>query len=100
MKIKILDEAQHDLRIAAWFYENQRVGLGAYFLETLFAEIQTLQSLGGIHIKIDGYHRLLSRRFPFAVYYLLEHEHVEIHAVLDCRRCPSANHEALVRRRI
>ncbi|MFO0913555.1 MAG: hypothetical protein U0795_11410 [Pirellulales bacterium] len=36
----------------------------------------------------DGFHRLLAKRFPFAVYYLISNETVEIYAILDCRRDP------------
>jgi len=35
------------------------------------------------------YHRLLSKHFPFAVYYKLETEVALIYAVLDCRRKPA-----------
>ena len=37
MKIKILDEAQADMREGAEFYERQNIGLGTYFLDTLFS---------------------------------------------------------------
>ena len=36
MKIRILDEAISDLRLGAQFYEAQELGLGTYFLYTLF----------------------------------------------------------------
>jgi len=35
------------------------------------------------------YHRLLSKRFPFAVYYRVEEQAVLVYAVLDCRRRPA-----------
>ena len=35
------------------------------------------------------YYRLLSRRFPFAIFYALEKDTVSIHAVLDCRSDPA-----------
>ncbi len=39
MRIRILDEAQSDLREGAQFYEQQSDGLGLYFLDTLFSDI-------------------------------------------------------------
>jgi hypothetical protein len=42
-----------------------------------------------------GFHRLLSKRFPFAIYYERRADEVLIHAVLDCRRNP-----AWIRRRL
>ncbi len=39
MNIQILDEAQADLREGAQFYERQNIGLGTYFLDTIFSDI-------------------------------------------------------------
>ena len=55
------------------FYEQQAEGVGEYFLDTLFSDIDSLVISGGIHpIHFGKYHRLLSKRFPFAVYYPLK----------------------------
>ena len=90
MRIQILDEAERDLEEGRQFYEKQREGLGAYFLDTLFSDIDSLQLYAGIHRVFFGqYHRLLSKRFPFAVYYTRSEDTVSVHAVLDCRRNPS-----------
>lgn len=64
------------------FYEEQSPGLGTYFLDTLFSDIDSLALYGGIHPIIHGFHRALSKRFPFLCSYLSrafehepEHEH-------------------------
>jgi hypothetical protein len=73
MKIKILSSASQDLTDGYWFYEKQAEGIGAYFLDALFADIDSLVINAGIHpIHFDKYHRALSKRFPFAVYYRVE----------------------------
>ncbi|MCK4796004.1 MAG: type II toxin-antitoxin system RelE/ParE family toxin [Spirochaetes bacterium] len=90
MKIKILNSANHDLIDGYWFYEKQAKGLGAYFLDTLFSDIDSLKIYAGIHsIHFEKYHRLLSKRFPFAVYYRIKNDTVLVYAVLDCRRNPA-----------
>jgi plasmid stabilization system protein ParE len=38
---------------------------------------------------VHGYRRLLSRRFPYGVYYQVDHDEVQIYRVLDCRQDPS-----------
>ena len=44
----------------------------------------------GVHRKAyKHYHRLLSKRFPFAVFYTCEDDVVFIHAVVDCRKEPA-----------
>ena len=65
MKVQILDEAQQDLVEGYRFYESQVAGLGDYFLDSLFSDIDSLQFYAGIHALHFGYNRLLSKRFPF-----------------------------------
>lgn len=88
MNIELLDEAREDLRSASRFYERQSDGLGDEFLRSLFAEIDRLARDAGIYPRVFGYQRLLSRRFPYAIYYRIENETVRVYAVLDCRRDP------------
>ena len=89
MKVEILPEAQEDLVAGFRFYERQGRGLGNYFLECLFEDVDSLTLHGGVHSKVFGYHRRLSKRFPFAIYYRVEDEVVRVRAILDCRRNPS-----------
>jgi len=95
MKIRILPSAMEDLSNGLQFYENQMPGLGGYFLETLFSDIDSLRLFAGIHLKVFGYHRLLSKRFPYAIYYSIDSETVLVNAVLDCRRDPEFIRERL-----
>jgi hypothetical protein len=88
MKVQVLEEATADLADGFHFYEGQADGLGDYFLDSLWSDIQSLRLYGGIHAIHNGYHRLLSRRFPFAVYYRIENGVARVRAVLDCRRNP------------
>lgn len=94
MRIEILDEAELDLVDGALFYEAQDPGLGQYFLDSLFSDVDSLQLYAGIHPLQFGYHRLLSKRFPYAVYYRVEGRVAQVWAVLDCRQDP----ERIVRR--
>jgi plasmid stabilization system protein ParE len=95
MKIEILDEAREDLVAGFHFYEEQAAGLGSYFLDSIFSDIDSLFLYAGIHRVICGSHRCLSKRFPFAIYYRIETDAVRVRAVLDCRRDPAS-----IRRRL
>ena len=89
MRIEILESATQDLVAGHAFYESQQSGLGSYFLDSLFADIDSLLLHSGIHaIHFDRYHRMLATRFPYAVYYAVDGETVRVYAVLDCRRDP------------
>ena len=89
MRIEILDEAQEDLIQGFHFYESQEPGLRSYFIDGLFSDVDSLLVYAGIHQVVYAYHRCLSKRFPFAIYYSIEKQLVRVHAVLDCRRNPS-----------
>jgi len=89
VKIVIQSSALADLADGFDFYERNERGLGAYFFNCLFADIDLLQSYAGIHlIHFGKYHRLLSKRFPYGIYYQVEGNVVLVRAVLDLRRDP------------
>ena len=53
-------------------------------------DIDRLETEAGIHRKVFGFHRLLSKRFPFAIYYDLTAENeATVFRILDCRRNPA-----------
>lgn len=89
MKLEILPSAERDLADGFWFYEKQATGLGNYFRESLISDIESLLTCAGVHRRIFDWHRLLARRFPFAVYYSIHDQTVVVRAVLDCRRDPA-----------
>ena len=96
MRIRLLASAVKDLASGRAFYEQQGQGLGGYFLDSVFADLDSLALYGGIHAKVFGYHRLLTRRFPYAVYYKLDAEGlVIVYRVLDCRQHPGKTRQAL-----
>jgi len=95
VKIRILREAEIDLIEGFNFYELQQPGLGDYFLDALYADIDSLLISAGIHVVESDHHKMLAKRFPFAVYYTLTNDHVNIHAVLDCRKDPAWTRDRL-----
>jgi plasmid stabilization system protein ParE len=95
MKVRILRPALEDLAAGRQFYDRQQEGVGGYFLDSLFTEIDSLVLYAGIHRIQFGYHRLLARRFPYAVYYRVVGSEVVVYRVLDCRRDPKWIRRAL-----
>lgn len=90
MKIEILGAARQDLLDGYRFYEKRAEAVGAYFVDTLISDIDSLIVTAGVHpTHFGGYYRLLSKRFPFAVYYRVENQTARVYAVLDCRRSPA-----------
>ena len=88
MIIGISSGAEADVAEGYWFYERQSIGLGDYFRSCTFADIESLAYYGGIHEIEHGFHRSLSKRFPFGIYYTVGGAYITIVAVLDLRREP------------
>lgn len=95
MRIKILSSAIEDLYAGRVFYQKQGEGLGEYFFDSLFSDIDSLVLYAGIHPKVFGHHRLLCKRFPYAVYYTVDDDLVVVWRVLDLRRDPRKIQRAL-----
>jgi plasmid stabilization system protein ParE len=88
VRLRILDLAEADLLSGFGFYERQSAAVGWYFLDSLTAEIESLRLYAGVHRRCLGYFRMLSHRFPYAIYYRITGDEVQVWRVLDCRRDP------------
>lgn len=87
-KVILLDEAIGDLERGRTFYEERAEGIGTYFVTSLLADVSSLRLYSGIHpIRFD-YHRMLSKRFPFSIYYDIASETCRVVAILDMRQNP------------
>jgi len=88
VKVLILPEAVADLTDGYLFYEACEEGVGEYFLDSLSADIRSLRIFKGGHRLIEGYHRMVAKRFPHAIFYRVEDNEIRVHAVIDTRRDP------------
>jgi len=88
MNLRVLTSAIEDLAHGRMFYDLQGDGLGDYFFDSLFSEVDSLLVFAGIHSLHSGYYRLLATRFPYAIYYKVIAEEIVVYRVLDCRREP------------
>lgn len=96
MKVRILTSAFNDLAAGREFYDQQGEGLGGYFFDSVFADMDSLSLYGGIHLKIFDCHRRLASRFPYAIYYRMGGGgEVIVYRVLDCRQDPAKIRSAL-----
>lgn len=96
MRVNLRGSAYQDLVRGAHFYDRRQPGLGTRFFDTLWDEIQSLATTGGMHAKLYGaYYRYVSRTFPHAIVYKVENGSVIVCAVFDCRRNPERLHKRL-----
>ena len=92
MKVKdvfVMKEVVDDLNDGKAFYEERESGIGDYFWDSLFAEIESLVIYAGVHVREHGLYRMLSKRFPYAIYYEIVDEIAYVIAVLPMRRNPA-----------
>lgn len=88
MRVVILEDAAADLELGTQFYEACAAGVGDYFLDSILSDLDSLVLFAGVHPLCFQFHRMLSRRFPFGIYYEVEDETAYVYAILDLRRDP------------
>ena len=87
-KMTALKQVKDDLAEGRRFYDSNEKGIGDYFYDSLISDIESLSIYSGIHSRHWGLYRMLSKRFPFAIYYVIHGETTIVVAVLDLRRDP------------
>jgi len=82
--------AEEDLQQAYHWYEERQEGLGEDFLscfETALAEVRERPLAFPVIYKTVR--RILLRRFPYAIYYVVNNSAVAVIAVFHCHRDPN-----------
>ncbi len=90
MRVGLLESAHEDIVDAYWFYERQQVGLGDYFSNSIYADLESLAFFAGTHRQVFGYYKMLATRFPYSAYYRISNDVVQVFAVLE-NRCDPMN---------
>jgi len=85
-KVVVLKEVAVDLEEGRLFYDRREQGIGDYFFDSLISDLESLRLYAGIHSKQFGFHRMFSKRFPFAIYDEIDEDIATVVAVLDMRR--------------
>ena len=86
-RVRVRPEAELDLVIAARWYEAQRRGLGAEFLDELELLISSLADNALLYaVQLGSVRRVFARRFPYAVFYQVIDEGVVVLSILHARR--------------
>ncbi|MDH3207724.1 MAG: type II toxin-antitoxin system RelE/ParE family toxin [Gemmatimonadota bacterium] len=90
MKVRFRTEAAADVAAAREWYDEQRVGLGDEFVSALERMIEMVGQLPEAFPEIAaGHRRALLGQFPYALYYRIDSDVVDIVACLHSRRSPS-----------
>ena len=88
-------DANADFKAGREFYDLNSKKAGDYFVSSILADLESLNFYAGIHPLFSGFHRMLARRFPFAIYYEIHEQQVWVVAILDMRKKPDGIIEKL-----
>jgi hypothetical protein len=89
MRIVYHPDAAEELIEAAAFYETRVRGLGAQFLETYDAGIDTIINSPVVWPELeDGIRRYLLKRFPYGILYCIVGDELQVLAVMHLKRHP------------
>lgn len=86
---QLTPEAEADLAAAFDYYEAQLPGLGYEFVATVEQQLEwVVENPAQYQVRHRGVRRAVMRRFPYAVFYLVEGEAVVILAIEHQARDP------------
>lgn len=88
-QIRVRSRARDDIRSARDWYDRQAAGLGARFGDEVDVVMTSIREEPLIHATI--YHevrRAMTRRFPYAIYYVVADDHVSVLRELHQARDP------------
>ena len=97
--LRFLPEVESDAVAAYLWYEQKSPGLGEDFLRTFYSGANEL--LGNpllypiLHLK---FRRRLLRRFPYAIYFVIEDHKIVVLGLFHCARDPQGIHALLQHR--
>ena len=90
MTVRFRSEAVADVLAAREWYDARRAGLGEEFVTSLEHVVQIISDLPSAFPEVSsGLRRALLGRFPYALYYRIDAEFVEVVACLHTRPSPS-----------
>lgn len=88
-KLVIRSCAEQDITDAVLWYEKRVKGLGAHFIFSVDATIQSIQRNPKAYPKAyKNLRRALLRRFPYGIYYFIKNEFIIVIAVYHEKRNP------------
>ena len=84
------EEAENDIRDAYEWYEGKRKNLGkSFMLDVELALDRIEENPASYELVFEFTRRALCRRFPYAIYFVVDNLNIGVIAVLHQRRRPS-----------
>ena len=92
MELKYTGRSKADVEMAFAWYEKQKRGLGFEFLDCVENGLESiLENPKKYQLKYSSFRSCIIRRFPFSIFYTIEHSEIIVHSVFDDRQDPETN---------
>ncbi|CAN5224694.1 type II toxin-antitoxin system RelE/ParE family toxin [soil metagenome] len=89
LELVIKEEASIEIQDAFDYYEEQQVGLGAYFIKTLYNRLESIcKRPASCPLIYNSYRQAVVSKFPFVVVYEIENNTVVVYSVFHTSRDP------------
>ncbi len=89
--LSFLPEVEDDVISGFSWYEAKSPGLGEEFLRMFYACASDIPRNPFLYQKIhNDFRRCLLRRFPYAIYFIINNDHIIITGLFHCARDPCA----------
>lgn len=98
--VEYLPAVERDVQAAFDWYEEQHIGLGEEFLLSTDAVINSIERNPLTYQAVfKGIRKANTRRFPFGVFYIIEHKVITIIAITHLARHPKTWRKRISRKR-
>jgi len=98
--LRFLPEVEDDAFAGYAWYEEKSAGLGDEFLRVFYACAGQIPRNPLLYPKVyRGFRRRLLRRFPYAIYFIVEGDEAVVFGLFHCARAPRAVRGELRKRR-
>ncbi len=87
--LRFLPEVEEDVIGGYVWYEAKSQGLGEEFLRIFYASASEITRNPLLYPKVyNEFRRCLLRRFPYAIYFMIENDQIIIFGLFHCARDP------------
>ena len=94
--LSFLPEVEEDAISAYLWYEEKSKGLGEDFLRIFYAGAAEIVRTPHLYPKVyKNFHRKLLKRFPYAVYFMVERKTIAVYGLFHCARNPYSIQEKI-----
>jgi toxin ParE1/3/4 len=89
--LRFLSEVEEDVISGYEWYESKSPGLGEEFLQMVYNYSREILCNPQLYLKVHSkFRRRILKKFPYAIYYMIEDDRIIVFGLFHCARDPRA----------